>query len=158
MQETTEATLVGGSEADRATLLRLHHEYLIANTTYDWQALQPIFSAAPEAVFFNLNGHTYIGRDHWTRLWQFYGPNVASNYWTPFDLGGVIGADMATIWCHRRTRRQWRGSTPPPRDFHYANDEFISRSTMIFRRENGQWRVMHVHFSEATDTPRPGGV
>jgi ketosteroid isomerase-like protein len=153
-----DATLVGGSEEDRAALLKLHHDYLVANTTYDQDALMSIWSALPEAAFFNLNGHTYNGREHWLRLWQFYGPNVASTYWTPYDIGGVIGADMATIWCHRRTRRQWRGATPPPRDFHYANDEFVSRSTLVFRREPEGWRVVHAHFSEATNTPRPGGV
>jgi ketosteroid isomerase-like protein len=36
--------------------------------------------------------------------------------------------------------------------------EFTSRSTMIFRRENGEWRVVHVHFSEGSVEPRPGGI
>ncbi len=158
MGETTSDALVGGTAEDREALLALHHDYLVANTSFDWEALQPIWSAAPEATFFNLNGHTYNGRDHWTRLWKFYGPNVASTYWTPYDLGGVIGEDMATIWCHRKTRRKWRGTQPPPRDFHYTDEEFMSRSTMVFRREAGTWRVVHVHFSEGTNSPRPGGV
>jgi hypothetical protein len=29
---------------------------------------------------------------------------------------------------------------------------------MVFRKEDGDWRVVHVHFSEAATTPRPGGV
>lgn len=150
--------LVGGSAEDRATLLALHETYLQLNARFDWEGLQPIWSPAPEATFFNLNGHTYMGREHWTRLWQFYRPNVESSYWEPFDLGGAIGADMATLWCHRRTHRRWRGTEPPPRDLHYTDDVFISRSTMVFRREAGAWRVVHVHFSEATNTPRPGGI
>ena len=81
--------LVGGSEADRSRVLERLHEYLEANASFDWGQLQDIWSGEPEAVFFNLNGHTYKGREHWTRLWQFYQPNVRSGYWTPFDLGGV---------------------------------------------------------------------
>jgi hypothetical protein len=29
---------------------------------------------------------------------------------------------------------------------------------MVFRKEDADWRVVHVHFSEAAATPRPGGV
>jgi hypothetical protein len=66
------------------------HEYLEATASFDRSRLQDIWSSAPEGVFFNLNGHTYKGREHWTRLWQFYQPNVRSGYWTPFDLGGGV--------------------------------------------------------------------
>jgi hypothetical protein len=101
--ESDAARLVGGSEADRSRLLERVHEYLEANASFDWGRLQDIWSGAPEAVFFNLNGHTYKGREHWTRLWQFYQPNVRSGYWTPFDLGGVLSDDLAiamlmTLW------------------------------------------------------------
>jgi hypothetical protein len=65
---------------------------------------------------------------------------------------------MAVVWCHRRTRRNWVGKEPPPTDIHYAGDEFITRSTMVFRKEGGDWRVVHAHFSEASSDPRPGGV
>jgi hypothetical protein len=153
-----DANLVGGSPADRARILALHEAYLDANASFDLDKLEPIWSEAPEALFFNLNGHTYRGREHWFRLWRFYRRNVRSSYWTPFDLGGVVSADMAVVWCHRRTRRNWTGSEPPPRDIHYAGDEFVTRSTMVFRREAGDWRVVHVHFSEASAGARPGGV
>jgi hypothetical protein len=29
---------------------------------------------------------------------------------------------------------------------------------MVFARENGDWRVVHTHFSEASTDPRPGGI
>ncbi len=54
---------------------------------FDWEGLTPIYSPSSEATYFNLNGHTYNGRDHWIRLWKFYGQNVTSTYWTPFDIG-----------------------------------------------------------------------
>ena len=152
-----ETRLVGGSPEDRRRLLERLDEYLDANARFDWVRLQDIWSGAPETVFFNLNGHTYQGREHWTRLWQFYQNNVTSSYWTPFDIGGVVSDDLAVLWCHRQTRSDWVGSEPPPAARRYGS-EHITRSTMVFRKEDGDWRVVHVHFSEASTTPRPGGV
>ena len=151
-----EAKLVGGSPADHRRLLERMDEYLDANARFDWEQLQDLWSAAPESVFFNLNGHTYKGREQWTRLWQYYKGNVASGYWTPFDIGGVVDGNLAVIWCERQTRSEWQSSDPMP-SRPYGKD-FVSRSTMVFRRENDDWRVVHVHFSPASETPRPGGV
>jgi len=153
-----EANLVGGSAADRARILELHETYIDVNSRFDWEHLEPIWSAAPEALYFNLNGHTYRGRDHWIRLWKYYGRNVDSSYWTPYDMGGVVSDDLATIWCHRTTRRNWVGDEPPTEQIHYGGDAFVSRSTMVFRKEDGAWRVVHAHFSPASAAARPGGI
>src|SRR5213595_2365446 len=131
----SQANLVGGSARDRERVLKLHADYIDANARFDWQKLEPIWSEAPEAVFFNLNGHTYKGREHWFRLWKFYGQNVASSYWTPFDIGGVVSDEVAVVWCHRRTKRKWTGAAPPPQDIHYGGEEFVTRSTMVFARK-----------------------
>ena len=63
----SEANLVGGSESDRKKLLHVLDEYIVANQYFDWERLDPIWSELPEATFFNLNGHTYNGADHWRR-------------------------------------------------------------------------------------------
>jgi ketosteroid isomerase-like protein len=152
-----DAQLVGGSRQDRRRLLERMHEYLDINARFDWVLLQDLWSPMPEAVFFNLNGHTYNGREHWTQLWQFYQKNVASSYWTPFDIGGVVSDGLAVLWCHRHTRSDWVGKEPPSGPRRYGA-EHVTRSTMVFRKEDGDWRVVHVHFSEAATTPRPGGV
>lgn len=151
-----ETKLVGGTLQDHRRLLERMDEYLNANGRFDWEQLQDIWSGMPEAVFFNLNGHTYKGREHWTRLWQYYKDRVASGYWTPFDIGGVVNGDLAVIWCERHTRSEWKGGDPMP-SRPYGKD-FVSRSTMVFRKEGGDWRVVHVHFSPASEAPRPGGV
>ena len=129
------------------------------NTRFDWENLQPIFSPAPEATYFNLNGHTYNGREHWTRLWKFYGQNVSSTYWTPFDIGGVVTGDLAVVWCHRNTRRQWTGKEPPPKrhqlqqpGIHLALDHGVPQGG----RRSGAWctRISR----RPIPGPRPGGV
>ena len=151
-------TLVGGTEKDRKEILELHEKYLVLNARFDWQNLQAVFSPAPEATYFNLNGHTYHSREHWTELWRFYGENVQSAYWTPYDIGGTVANDLAVVWCHRKTRRQWIGKVPPPRNLNYDNAHFVSRSTMVFWKEDGQWRVLHAHFSPGDPGPRPGDI
>ncbi len=155
--ELDPSKLIGGTEDDRRRVLERMHEYHDANARFDWRTLQDVWSGSPEAVFFNLNGHTYRGREHWTRLWQFYEPNVRGGYWTPSDVGGVVSAELAIVWCERQTRSDWVGQGPPPAARRYGVD-FVSRSTMVFRKENGDWRVVHVHFSEASTAPRPGGI
>jgi hypothetical protein len=97
-----DAKIVGGSAADRKKLLELHEQYLVANGKFDWPAIQPMWSEQPHATFFNLNGHTYSGAAHWSRLWAFYIKNVKGSYWTPYDIR----------W--RDQRRHGGDLVPPP--------------------------------------------
>lgn len=152
----TDAGLIGGSAADRETLLALHDAYLEANASFDWQALEGIWSGSDRATYFNLNGHTYAGREHWIRLWKFYAGKLETGAWTPYDIGGTVGDTLAVIWCHRKTRLRWTGEGERPSALH--DRDFVSRSTMVFRKEDSAWRVVHVHFSEASADERPGGI
>lgn len=152
-----EDRLTGGSAEDRAAIMAQHRAYLVANADYDLAALQDIWSPAPDAVFFNLNGHTYRGREHWGRLWQHLGTRVSNGVWEPFDLGGTVTGDLAVVWCERKTAYRWIGDGPMDAG-RQPERQSISRSTMVFRKEQGTWRVVHVHFSPASELPRPGGV
>jgi ketosteroid isomerase-like protein len=155
----SEAKLLGGSESDRKRVLEQQQAYLEANAKFDWETLRDrLWSETPEATFFNLNGHTYNGRDHWVKLWQYYMQHMTTGEWIPYDMGGVVGTNIAVTWCHRKTRLQWVGSDPRPGDNRHQDREFVSRSTMVFRKEDGDWRVVHVHFSEANSGERPGGI
>ena len=155
----SEIAFVGGSARDREAVAAQHRAYLTVNSVFDWEGLQPIWSGAPDATFFNMNGHVYQGREHWTRLWQYYKEHMQTGEWVPFDMRGTISGDLAVVWCLRKTRIIWSGSAPRPDErAHKDKPEFISRSTMVFRREDGAWRVVHVHFSEISTDPRPGGI
>jgi len=147
----------GGSEADRARVLELQQAYLDANATFDWPALQKIWSHDPANVFFNMNGHTYVGLPHWTALWKYYRDRIETGQWEPYDIKVMIRGDMAVVTCHRRTRRKWKGpESERPAD--HVDKSFISRSTMVMVKDDGDWKAVHVHFSEASPGPRPGGV
>jgi len=147
----------GGTDADRARLLEMHAQYLAANATFDVPALQKLWSTDPTSVFFNLNGHTYVGVAHWTRLWQYYGERLQTGLWTPSDLKVMVRGDMAVITCHRLSPVKWVGPEHEPVSYR-ENPRRHSRSTMVFARENGEWRVVHTHFSEASTDARPGDI
>ena len=94
-------------------MLDLQQAYLDANAKFDWDALRDkIWSSAPEATFFNLNGHTYNGRDHWVRLWQYYKQHMATGEWIPYDIGGVIGPDVAVVLVSPQDAKCSNGSVP----------------------------------------------
>ena len=148
----------GGSDADCQQVLEALHAYLDANATFDWETLGDIWSHDPKNVFFNMNGHTYVGLPHWTKLWQYYRERVDTGLWEPYDIQVLIRGDMALVTCHRKTKRKWTG----PESERLAHDvdkpSFVSRSTMVMLREPGGWKTVHAHFSEASPGPRPGNV
>jgi ketosteroid isomerase-like protein len=154
---TASVVFDGGSEADRAKVLESLHAYLDANATFDWNALQKIWSHDPTNVFFNMNGHTYVGLPHWTRLWKYYSERVETGLWEPYDIKVLIRGDMALVTCHRKTTRKWKG--PESERLGYDSDKsFVSRSTMVMLKEHGAWKAVHAHFSEAREGPRPGNI
>jgi ketosteroid isomerase-like protein len=151
------ANLVGGSAEDRDAILAKFEDYLIANADYDIDKLTAIWSGAPDTVFFNLNGHSYKGREHWLALWRYYRSRVNNGVWEPYDLGGTVSDGLAVLWCERKTGYRWVGDGTPDAG-RLPQRAYVSRSTMVFRKEDGDWRVVHVHFSPASEDPRPGGV
>ena len=148
---------MGVHELALGRVLELQQAYLEANAAFDWVALDKIWSHRPDNVFFNMNGHTYVGLAHWTELWKYYRERIDTGLWVPYDMKVVIRGDMAVATCHRRTQRKWKGSEMerPPE---HVDKSFISRSTMVMVREGGDWKTIHVHFSEASPGARPGGI
>ena len=110
----TDASLVGGSEDDQRRILEQHDIYLDLNARFDWAGLQDVWSDASEAVFFNLNGHTYNGREQWTRLWQYYLEHMETGQWVPFDMGGVVTGDLAVGLVPPRDQSALGGQRPAP--------------------------------------------
>ena len=86
----------GGSDADRTQVIDALRAYLDANATFDWRTLERTWSHDPRNVFFNMNGHTYVGLAHWTRLWQYYSERVDTGAWEPYDISVLIRGEMAS--------------------------------------------------------------
>jgi len=148
----------GGSEADRREIMSALDAYLSANAAYDWQRLAQIWSHDPTNVFFNMNGHTYVGLAHWTRLWKYYRERVDTGWWEPYDIKVLVRTDMALVTCHRRTARRWKGPESERLTYDADRPSFISRSTMVMVKEPGGWKTVHAHFSQTSREPRPGDI
>ena len=155
---TDDVTFDGGSPADRREILAAFEAYLAANAAFDWPKLAEIWSHDPTNVFFNMNGHTYVGLEHWTRLWQYYRDRVDTGWWEPYDVKVLVRGDMALVTCHRRTARRWKGPESERLSYDADRPAFVSRSTVVMVKEADGWKTVHVHFSQASPESRPGGV
>lgn len=147
----------GGSDEDRRQVLIVHDAYLDANARFDVGALARIWDDDPGNVFFNLNGHTYVGREHWFRLWDYYRGRLHTGRWEPDDVKIVIRGEVAVLTSHRLSPSRWIGTESPPPGFR-DRPERRSRATMVLMRRAGDWKIVHVHFSEMSQEPRPGGI
>ena len=136
----SDAKLVGGSEADRAKLLCRFDDYIEANEHFDWRGWRRSGANCPRPRSSTSTATPTTAPTTGAGCGAFYRQNVKGSYWTPFDIGGTITGDMAVIWCQRDTRRNWVGKDQPPRDIHYQGDKFVTRSTMVFHKEGGNWR------------------
>jgi len=147
--------VVGGSEADQQQLLQLYYRFRVINDALDGDALRQIWSADPQNVFFNSNGHTYYGLDDWLKIWDYYRPRMQA-----LKPGGsgqirILARDeMAVIIDdhsgHTRVR-QWTGASTTPTIVENA----CSRVTLVCVREKGEWKVVHAHFSVTRHERRP---
>ena len=63
-------------EADRAEILRLHHEWWEANRDMDHERMRVCFAEGAAYYQFNLNGHPYYGIDEKVELWKAYGKDA----------------------------------------------------------------------------------
>jgi hypothetical protein len=144
----------GGTEADRAALLRLYYDFRLANDALDGTALRKVWSADPSTVFFNTNGHAYHGLDDWLKIWDHYRTRL--QLVKPGGSGTIritVRGDMALITDDRVGRYwRWMGREDQP-DF--LVDKPYIRATQVCLREGGGWKVVHAHFSSGSVGPRP---
>jgi ketosteroid isomerase-like protein len=156
-QMQTTPLLEGGSAEDQQRLLALHEEWLAANSRLDTGAARRLMTSDPTAVFYNINGHTYVGVEHWCRLWDYYRTQFETlESWTACDVKLTIRGDMALITAMRTARlRQIGGDVPSS---FVTGERAVFRGTLVFVREAGDWKIIHGHFAHTSDGPRPGGI
>ena len=154
--ELTEAGPVfdGGSDEDRRQLEELHEAVFRANDKLDIDALRKLWSDDPDNVYFNTNGHVYHGIDDWSHIWDHYRPKMHSTQPAPrHNSRIVIRGDVALI-IDEYLWRHWNWSADNPRPS-YANNSPYLRATQVCFREDGEWKVVHAHFSSGRDGLRP---
>jgi ketosteroid isomerase-like protein len=151
-----QTALFTGTEQDRKDILSKHQAYLDANYELDREWLKKIWSNHPSCVFFNGNGHTYYGLEHWLKLWKFYKTQFKTDEgWKSTDVRLIGDSDLAVVTCHRTAKLSWiGGSEAAP----FSGKTWYSKTTEVFRKENGQWKCVHIHVSTDNQDPRPAGI
>jgi len=153
-EPTKEPWFRGGTEADRNALMKLYYQYWLANDVFDGSELRKIWSADPESVFFNTNGHAYYGIDDWLKIWDHY--RARMRLAKPGGTGAIkitISGDMALI-TDDHVGRFWNWIEEKNRPAFLIQRPYC-RVTMVNMREKGEWKTIHVHFSMGRDGPRP---
>jgi ketosteroid isomerase-like protein len=151
------APLSDPTAADRIAVMDAHRRYMAANSAVDKDQLAHVWDDDPRNVYFNLTGHNYRGLAHWSKLWQYYQPRL--HYvidWMSWDHNVWVEGDVAWLTCLRLCQIEWVGEGEnAPAD---QPEPAVSRATEIYRRVDGEWKAVHVHYSPAAMSPRPGNV
>jgi ketosteroid isomerase-like protein len=146
---------MSAGDTDRDQVLAQHRAYLNANEKVDPQLLNGVWDEDPGNVYFNLNGHTYTGLAHWSRLWDYFSTRLEQIVpYTSYEQRVQIEGDIAWITALRFGETRWVGSEPPPR----PDGAVVSRSTEVLVRGAQGWQVVHTHFSRGSLAPRPGDI
>ncbi|QLL09226.1 YybH family protein [Mycobacterium vicinigordonae] len=129
---------------DNAEIMRLHREFVDANNPLDSSWLRQHASAVPnELVWFNLNGATYVGQDHIAQLWDALSTAMKEDALSSEVHDEHIEVDGDVAWVTYLSRYQ--------ADFgELGSYDGGMRSTEIWRRRNGEWKLVHGHFSTPT--------
>lgn len=137
--------LFTGSDEDAAAILEAHRAYLRASSNrLDAEALKQVWSAHPSCVFFHSAGYILRGLSDWLKLWDYARQRLTtSSPWRSFDLRLIGDGKMAVVTASRTTGFVIKGQSK----------EWRSRSTEVFTKENGRWKCVHIHVSNAADSP-----
>ncbi|WP_322860914.1 nuclear transport factor 2 family protein [Mycobacterium europaeum] len=128
-------------EGDAAEIMRLHREFVDANSPLDSRYLRRRVSADPgELVWYNLNGSAYVGQDHIAALWDTLSANMNEQAVSAELRDERVEVEGDVAWVTYLSHYQ--------ADFgELGTYDGGMRSTEIWRRRGGEWRLVHTHFS-----------
>lgn len=142
---------IGGSEEDRAEVMRVNDLFWTANNTLDIEALEPYWG---DVVFFNSNGAVYQGVEEWKQVWRYYGAHFEMTVPAEQSAATVFfGGDLAVV-CDEGVRRGWQATGVDTASADIAVAQRI-RTTLVFQRTEKSWEIVHAHFSTRGEGPRP---
>lgn len=127
---------------DRQAILELHNGFAAANTTGDVAFLRKHMVHGPDALlWYNLNQSNYVGVDHICELWELL--RQSSPKGTPAEVEMrderiTVCGDAAWVTYGLRFRADFGPLGRVDQD---------ARSTEIWQRIEGEWRMVHFHCS-----------
>jgi len=136
-----------GISTDEERILELHREFVAANQAIDVGWLRAHMAPGADTLtWFNLNKSDYVGVDHICRLWEFLGAAAAGAQQRCESIDPSVHVDGDIAWVDSHIRLE--------ADFGVMGKVSQSaRSTEIWQRRDGEWKMAHFHCSEH----EPGG-
>ena len=130
---------------DEATILELHHGFVQANTSGDTDYLRAHMAPGPEGFrWYNLNKSVYVGMDHIIRLRDFLVAMGGKAECPIYEEQVFVNGDVAFVTYIMGF------------DADFGPMGVVSqkaRSTEIWERQAGEWKMVHFHCSDY----EPGG-
>jgi hypothetical protein len=145
----------GGTDEERRELLDLYYRFLRANDALDIPALRTLWSHDPRNIYFNTNGYAYHGLADWENIWRHYAGRLTLERPSPSgQIRLTIRDGMALLTDDHlgRFRGYVQGQEEP--DIAFGQQPYV-RVTSVYLKEDGEWRVIHAHFSSGNVGPRP---
>jgi ketosteroid isomerase-like protein len=135
---------------DEDTILELHHGFVEANKTGDWAYLEAHMAPGPEGFrWYNLNKSIYVGMDHIVRLWKFLVALGGSAVIPITEEQVHVNGDMALVTYLMQFDADFGAM---------GSVSQATRSTEVWERQDGEWKMVHFHCSEHEPGGWEGGV
>ena len=135
---------------DEETVLELHHGFVQANTTGDTAYLRAHMAPGPEGFrWYNLNKSVYVGMDHIIRLWDFL-VSLGGHAECPIIEEQVrVNGDVAWVTYIMGFNADFGAMGKVNQN---------ARSTEIWERQDGEWKMVHFHCSDYAPGGWEGGL
>lgn len=141
---TDTATTPANLSADEEAIWELHRGFVQANRTGDWTFLETNMApGADTLIWFNLNQSNYIGVDHIVELWKML-VNVSQGrdaLCEPRDEQVTVIGDVGLVTYLLHFEADFGNLGKMNQD---------ARDTEVWRRIDGQWKMIHFHCSNYT--------
>ena len=137
--------VAAGVSEDVQAIKNLIATYATSVDRADTKSAHRLFSAAPEVTFIHPRGEEH-GRDQVEEnvYRNLMGETFSERKLTPKDIAVYVYGDFAWSEFHWDFVAKVRKDGSP---FHSQG-----RETQVYRRENGEWRIIQVHYSGAPVT------
>ena len=107
-------------------------------------------------ILFNTNGSVYVGVEHWCELWDYYRDHIKGDRRTQgepprfesVDPRVTVSGDAAWVLYRLRMIGKLDGEPLPEQ----------SRGTEIYERIDGEWVMVHGHWSIGEPGGPAGGL
>jgi len=133
------------AKTDAEQIKELHDGFVQANTTADTAYLRAHMAPGPEGFrWYNLNKSIYVGMDHICRLWDFLAAMNSTGECPILEEQIHVNGDLAYV----TYLIDFKADFGP-----MGTAQMVARTTEIWERLDGEWKMVHFHCSEH----EPGG-